>query len=181
MIPIPLRLFDLLFLSPNRIRCHEYHCVVPVWHLALYILCNIGHTMYPQLCLDCIYFVDLLIFFSVVFLLPNILLLHPWWRHQMETFSALLALCEENSPVTGEFPSQSPVTRSFDVFFELRLNRRSSKQSRRLWLETPSRSLWRHRNASGSSASGDSEMTPWDAVKIGSNHMTMKHIGSHKP
>ena len=35
----------------------------------------------------------------------------------METFSALLALCEENSPVTGEFPSQRPVTRSFDVFF----------------------------------------------------------------
>ena len=30
----------------------------------------------------------------------------PWWRHQMETFSALLALCEGNSPVTGEFPSQ---------------------------------------------------------------------------
>ena len=40
----------------------------------------------------------------------------PWWRHQMETFSALLALCAGNSPVTGEFPSQRPVTRSFDVF-----------------------------------------------------------------
>ena len=38
-----------------------------------------------------------------------------WWRHQMETFSALLALCVGNSPVTGEFPSQRPVTRSFDV------------------------------------------------------------------
>ena len=38
-----------------------------------------------------------------------------WWRHQMETFSALLALCEGNSPVTGEFSSQRPVTRSFDV------------------------------------------------------------------
>ena len=35
----------------------------------------------------------------------------------METFSALLALCEGNSPVTGEFPSQRPVTRSFDAFF----------------------------------------------------------------
>ena len=41
----------------------------------------------------------------------------PWWRHQMETFSALLAICAGNSPVTGEFPSQRPVTRSFDVFF----------------------------------------------------------------
>ena len=28
-----------------------------------------------------------------------------WWRHQMETFSALLALCAENSPVPGEFPT----------------------------------------------------------------------------
>ena len=40
-----------------------------------------------------------------------------WWRHQMETFSALLAFCEGNSPVPGEFLSQRPVTWSFDVFF----------------------------------------------------------------
>ena len=46
---------------------------------------------------------------------------YSWWRHQMETLSALLALCAENSPVTGEFPSQRPVTRNFDVFFDLRL------------------------------------------------------------
>ena len=44
----------------------------------------------------------------------------PWWRHQMETFSALLAFCAGNSPVSGEFPAQRPVTRSFDVFFDLR-------------------------------------------------------------
>ena len=37
----------------------------------------------------------------------------------METFSALLALCAGNSPVTGEFPAQMPVTRSFHVFFDL--------------------------------------------------------------
>ena len=36
----------------------------------------------------------------------------PWWRHQMETFSALLALCVENSPVTGEFPLPRSVTRA---------------------------------------------------------------------
>ena len=54
-----------------------------------------------------------------------------WWRHQMETFSALLAFCAGNSPVTGEFPAQRPVTRSFDVFFDLHLNKRLSKQSRR--------------------------------------------------
>ena len=45
----------------------------------------------------------------------------------METFSALLALFAGNSPVTGEFPSQRAVTRSFDVFFDLRLNKRLRK------------------------------------------------------
>ena len=44
-----------------------------------------------------------------------------WRRHQMETFSELLVLCARNSPVTGEFPAQRPVTRSIDVFFDLRL------------------------------------------------------------
>ena len=47
----------------------------------------------------------------------------------METFSALHALCVGNSPVTGEFPAQRPVTRSFDVFFDLHLNKRLSKLS----------------------------------------------------
>ena len=70
----------------------------------------------------------------------------PWWRHQMETFSALLALCMGNSPVTGEFPSQWLVTRNFDVFFDLCLNKRLSKQSRRRGFETSSWSLWRHCN-----------------------------------
>ena len=51
----------------------------------------------------------------------------PWWRHQMETFSALLAICAGNSPVPGEFPSQKPVARSFNVFFDLRLNKRLNK------------------------------------------------------
>ena len=51
-----------------------------------------------------------------------------------------------NPPVTGGFPSQRPVTRSFDIFFDPRLNKRLGKQSRRRWFETPSRSLWRHCN-----------------------------------
>ena len=69
-----------------------------------------------------------------------------WWRHEMETFSALLAICAENSPVPGEFPTQRPVTRSFGVFFDPRPNKRLSKQSWGWWSETPSSSLWRHRN-----------------------------------
>ena len=64
----------------------------------------------------------------------------------METFSALLAICAGNSPVPGEFPAQRPVTRSFDVFFDLRLNKRLSKQSWGWWFETLSRPLWRHCN-----------------------------------
>ena len=52
-----------------------------------------------------------------------------WWRHQMETFSALLVIWAGNSPVPGEFPWQRPVTWSFDVFFDLRLNKLLSKQS----------------------------------------------------
>ena len=67
-----------------------------------------------------------------------------WWRHQMETFSVLLALCAGNSPVTREFSSPRPVTRSFHVFFDLLLNKRLSKQSWGWWFETPSRTLWRH-------------------------------------
>ena len=69
-----------------------------------------------------------------------------WWRHQIETFSALLVLCAGNSPITGEFPSQRPVTRSFDVFFDLHLNKRLSKQSRGWWYGTQSCPLWRQCN-----------------------------------
>ena len=71
---------------------------------------------------------------------------HPWWRHQMQTFSALLTLCAGNSPMTGEFPSQRSETRSFDIFFDLLLNKRLSKQSCGWWFETQSPSLWRHCN-----------------------------------
>ena len=42
--------------------------------------------------------------------------------------------------------TQRPVTRSFDVFFDLRLNKQFSQQSWGWWFETPSRSLWRHCN-----------------------------------
>ena len=69
-----------------------------------------------------------------------------WWRHQMEIFSALLALSAGNSPVTGEFPSQRPATRSFDVCLICAWIKPLSKQSWGWWFETPSGSLWRHCN-----------------------------------
>ena len=64
----------------------------------------------------------------------------------METFSASLAICAGNSPVPGEFPAQRPLTRNFDVFFDLHLNKLLSKQPWGWWFETPSCPLWRHRN-----------------------------------
>ena len=63
-------------------------------------------------------------------------MLCSWWRHQMEIFSALLALCAGNRPVT----------RNFDIFFDLRLNKQLSKQSWGWWFETLSCPLWRPRN-----------------------------------
>ena len=74
------------------------------------------------------------------------LILIARWRHQMETYSALLALCNGNPPVIGGFPSQRPVMRSFAVFIDVHLSKRLSQQSRCWWFETPSRSLQRHRN-----------------------------------
>ena len=60
--------------------------------------------------------------------------------------STLLAICVRNSPVTGEFPAQRPATWSFDVFFEVCMNKRLSKQSWGWWFEMPLGSLWRHIN-----------------------------------
>ena len=48
---------------------------------------------------------------------------NSWWRHQLETFSAIQAFCVGHSPATGEFPAQRPMTRSFDVFYDLGLNK----------------------------------------------------------
>ena len=113
-----------------------------------------------------------------------------WWRYKMETFSALLASVRRihrspvNSPHKGQWqgalvfsliciwingsvnnrgagdlrrhrahhdvivmvPGQRPVKRSFDVFFDLRLNKRLSKQWWGWWFEKLSRPLWRHCN-----------------------------------
>ena len=64
------------------------------------------------------------------------------WKH----FLRYWPFVRGNPPVTGGFPSQRQVTRSFDVFFDLYLNKRLEKQTRHRWFETPLRSLWRHCN-----------------------------------
>ena len=88
------------------------------------------HTPH-ELCSRFVHFYALMWFVSRRFYTytPHRCLTWEWWRHQMETFSALLAICAGNSPAPGEFPVQRLVTRSFDVFFDLRLNKRFSKQS----------------------------------------------------
>ena len=65
----------------------------------------------------------------------------------METLFRITGHLCGNSPVTGDFPAQRPVTQSFDVFFDLRLNKRLSKLPWGWWFETPSRPLLRHCNA----------------------------------
>ena len=69
-----------------------------------------------------------------------------WWRHQMGTFSALLALYAGNLLVPGQFSAQRSVTRGFDIFFDPCLNKQLSKQSWGWWFETLSCPLWRHCN-----------------------------------
>ena len=69
-----------------------------------------------------------------------------WWRNKMQAFSALLAICAGNSPVTGEFPTQRPMTQGLGVFFDVRLNKLLSEQWWGWWFETPPRPLSRHCN-----------------------------------
>ena len=89
----------------------------------------ISHKMVSFfVCFFCWHYGSFLVgFVQFIFLMPklwsfaSLQTTSSWWRHQMETFSALLAICAGNSPVPGEFPAQRPVTRSFDVFFDLHL------------------------------------------------------------
>ena len=64
------------------------------------------------------------------------------WKHFPRYWSFVWGI--HRSPVNS--PHKGPVTQSFDVIFDLRLNKRLSKPLRRRWFETPPRSLWRHCN-----------------------------------
>ena len=83
----------------------------------------------------------------------------PWpaWGHHGNGKPRMMTSSNGNifcvtGPLCGEFTgpvnshTQRSVTRSFDVFFDLRVNKRMSKQQWGWWFETPSWSLWRHRN-----------------------------------
>ena len=109
------------------------------WHVRTYVCGNHGCTYLKILSQFCLWYIKT---GDCRLCKPVTPYMHSWWRHQMETISALPALSEGNSSVTDEFPSHKPVTRSFDVFFDLRLNKRLSKPSTRRWFETPFCSLW---------------------------------------
>ena len=66
-----------------------------------------------------------------------------------ENIFRVTGFCERNPPLTGGFPSQRPVTRNSDVFFDLCLNKWLSKHSTRQWFETPCCSLWHRCNDIG--------------------------------
>ena len=93
----------------------------------------------------------------------------------METFSVLLAICAGNSPVTGEFPTKRPVARSFDVYFDLRPNKRLSKPSWGWWFETPSWSLWRQCNDVGQIRHLIQDLTHLPLVP----HRCVSEVGQH--
>ena len=108
--------------SCNDLRCHNLYVTFFWWHFVP------NSTSYSECKAECkaeFFFLGQVSNFKVT-----------WWRHQMETFSMLLAICPVNSSVTGEFHTQRPVTRSFDVFFDLHLNKRLSKQWWGWWFET---------------------------------------------
>ena len=74
---------------------------------------------------------------------------YPWrtWVNQSIMMTSSKGnIFHVTGQLCGEFTGLRPVTRSFDVFFYLRLNKKFSKQWWGWWIETPSRLLWRHCN-----------------------------------
>ena len=89
----------------NRIKM----CICNIWIISSWTLCGIGTLLPLHWIMD--HYDIIKNTFRLA--MPR----YPWWCYQMETFSALLAICVGNSPVTGEFPAQRPVTQCFDDFF----------------------------------------------------------------
>ena len=107
----------------QNIRLHDFSFTAMLTHYGMFTYSNhrwfamysISHRISSWFC--CALFCCGYIISSYGMMFSWLLL--TWWHHQMETFSALLALCVGNSLFAGEFPSQRPVTRSFDIFFVL--------------------------------------------------------------
>ena len=109
-------IWDIIF---NHATVHNSDFAITHWNSCCKYIPWICDIQYPQTWIN----------FAMTGMEPK----RPWWHHQMEIFSALLAICAGNSPVTGELPTQRPMTQSFGVFFDLSLNKRPSKQSWGWW------------------------------------------------
>ena len=99
----------------------------------------------------------------------NWIIIGSWWRHQMETFSALLALCEGN-PIQRWIPLTKASDAKLWCFFDLRLSKWLSKQSICCWFETPSSSLWRH---------CDVHVLTWHTSQCNADSFSIGHIGTN--
>ena len=127
--------------SQHRALCKVHRCNLQIGTLSLLGKCHWFQSICWKIYLH---------FWYLVVISPNnsqyAPVAHPWWCHQMGTFSELLEVCAGNLLVTGEFPSQGPMMWSFDIFLGLCLNKGLSKQSWGWWFEMPSSSLWCHCN-----------------------------------
>ena len=132
-------IFCMLFWATNLCHFDNLELASCKLYILPWIVASWEHCLTPEI----VFFYNELLQCQNVIRFEKIVV-KTWWRYQMETFFTLLALCEGNPLVTGGFPSQRPVTRSFDVCFYLRLNKRLSIQSKRRWRKMPSHSLWRH-------------------------------------
>ena len=121
--------------------CIFYHIsakyVIVIWYCSTFY--HVGVAIVVFVSLSC--YIDIVLNRVALYLSYNIHDDVIKWKH----FPRYWPFVREFTGL-GEFPSQRPVTRSFDVSFDLRLNTRLCKQSWGWWFETPSRLLWRHRN-----------------------------------
>ena len=90
-------------------------------------------------------------------------------------FRVTYPLCEEFTgnrwiPLT-KFPSQRPVTRSFEALFDLRLNKRLGTQHRRWWFETPSHPSWRHCNVPKIFLFNSTWSAVWEGLSLSKMHL----------
>ena len=105
---IPRSLWDII--TP---RCRNFNGVLTkppfkLWRGWVITSCNANNNKWPSWCPIRGCHVDI----AFDLRCAVIILYKSWWRHQMKTFSALLAFGVGNPPDTGEFPTQKPVTRA---------------------------------------------------------------------
>ena len=98
-----------------------------------------------------------------------------WWRHQMETFSALLALCPGKSPVPVNSSHKTQWRGALIFSLICALDKRLSKQSCGWWFETPSLSLWRHCNENTVLAIGHQESNPIMNARVTCHIISLLH------